>query len=254
MFSQGVYRDSVNYLRIEFDKPILVNELIIKDNWLVTNSSAQIINITGIGFNEFVLPCYGAQCEDTASMYVVLRFDKLQWGMNYKVQLSNAHDTSDLNVNLTFDDVYWSFEDEGNLTLPNTELINSTALSIVGVTASSFFSSTYTPLKAVDSDTSSYWRGDGLPEWISLELNRTANLTLIRLMFRNWWNRTITYDIDVSLDNISWTPILTSVKSSRSYKYTINTFAPVNANYIRIWVSSNSAINRAEIKDIKVKE
>jgi len=127
-------------------------------------------------------------------------------------------------------------------------------LVMTAATASSFYSSTYTPSKVIDSDTSSYWRGDVLPQWARVELNRNAFIKEVKIMFRNWWNRTIRYNVDVSIDGIVWTQVIISATASRLINYTINTFTPTEAKYVRITVISNTGSNRAEVKEIQVKE
>ena len=253
LFSQGVYRDSINYLRVEFSEPILYQELILKENWLVTNSSAQIVNITGIGFNNDIVPCYGAQCEDTASMHAVLQFDQLQWGMNYNIQLSNAHDTAGHSVNLEFDNVDWSFEDERDLTLPNISLVDPTALRIIAAIASGVQVPNI-PENVYDGDLITRWASSPIPQWIRLELNAVKKIKQVNISFFGWDSgRICTFNIDVSVGGILWTPVAINVTSGNTLWKSV-TFVPVDAKYVRITVTGNNQATWANIFEIQVKE
>lgn len=124
-----------------------------------------------------------------------------------------------------------------------------------GVAASSY-DGEHTPDLAIDGieSTSSYWGTDALvpegqlPQWLKLDLRSPKALSKITTHFYDDDTRTYTYYIEVSNDDSVWTTVVPSKTGSSSVT---DTFPQVEARYIRITVTNNTASNAAHIEEIK---
>jgi hypothetical protein len=111
IYSQGVYRNSLSYMRLEFNTQIRIADLLTRNNYIFTNSSAQRILVMQIGFDNETN--YDKSCD-----YVILGFYKHPWGIEYNMEVVQMHDTLGTLIDPRFDNLFWSFEDQDNSKAP----------------------------------------------------------------------------------------------------------------------------------------
>ena len=81
-----------------------------------------------------------------------------------------------------------------------------------GVTASTHDGNL--PANTVDNSLSSRWSADGDGQWIKFDLGTAMTVTRVKVAVYNGTSRANRFDVQVSLDNVSWTNALTNVSSS----------------------------------------
>ena len=123
-----------------------------------------------------------------------------------------------------------------------------------GVTASSYNGLAYNPGMAIDGtpSTSNYWdsgSSNGLPQWLTLDLWNLTTINQVTTHFYDGTSRAYTYYIQVSADGSSWTTVVPTKSGSG---VVTDTFAPVEARFVKITVTGNSANTAAQIEQISV--
>jgi len=263
LLAQGVYRDQYNYLQINFSEPIIVSDLLDINNYTASNSSAQLIEVLGAGVDSSTIGYYGINQEDTACASVGLKFDKLEWGMMYAIEVNNVYDTASNIIHTVKKVAYWSFEDEDPIPVPNHVVITDTGyrppepLFIVGAEASkeSQAGEGYVAENVFDGDTNTVWTAEPIPHWVAIELNRTGSIQGLNIAF-NYWNqpRIYTYDIHTSIGGVLWEPLLLGETSTVTGQWNYHTFIPVETRYIRVTTVGNNQSLWANIREIEIVE
>ena len=117
---------------------------------------------------------------------------------------------------------------------PTNLALNKTA------TASSQFSTSYTPQMAVDGSTSTRWaQGGGLPDpsWLEVDLGANKAVSQVSTMFQ--LSSGYKYKIEYSTDNSSWTLYSDKTASYTMLQTNVDTNA-VTARYVRITITASS--------------
>jgi len=125
-----------------------------------------------------------------------------------------------------------------------------------GVTASSY-SDGHPPELAIDGveNPSNYWGTNALvpeghvPQWLKVDLGSPLTINQITTHFYDGAPRTYTYYIEVSNDSSSWTMIVPTKTGSGSVT---DTFPQVEARYVRITITANTANPAAHIEEITI--
>jgi hypothetical protein len=112
-------------------------------------------------------------------------------------------------------------------------------VTVHGVTASSMYSLTFNPGKVIDGidSTSSIWSSSGsedLPQSLTLDLWNPTPINQIVTHLYDLDHRTYIYNIDLSNDGSTWTPIVTSRAATGEVT---DTFTQQMARYVRITVN-----------------
>ena len=124
----------------------------------------------------------------------------------------------------------------------------------ISATASTYNGITYEPQNAIDNieTTTNYWgtsATNGLPQWLKIDLGTTNTIGQIITHFYDGNTRTYTYHIETSNDALTWTTIVPTKTASG---IVTDTFTQVNARYVRITVTGNTANTAAHIEEIKI--
>ncbi len=94
-----------------------------------------------------------------------------------------------------------------------------------------------------DTTSTSRWAGIlVMPDSIIFDLDEISYISETQFSFFRWaFGRIYHYSVQISIDNVHWTEILTDMSSSVS-EWTINDFEPVQSRYIKlIAISSNES-------------
>lgn len=112
--------------------------------------------------------------------------------------------------------------------------------------ASAVADTAYMPEKTFDGkvynsgDPTSRWTAQYLPQWVSYDLGNVIMLNKTRIQFYNWQNgRIYNYTIQVSTDSVNWTDVRYNIPSQLA-EWTVETFEPTPARFVKIIVLSNN--------------
>ena len=117
-------------------------------------------------------------------------------------------------------------------------------MSPVAATASSAYSSSYAPEKAIDGRTNTYWfskRYDGPPSWIQFDLGETETISKVRVMIFNR-DVPITFDVQVSADGTGWITVAADFTVKEADTFVTVPCDQANARYVRLWETSLNRI------------
>jgi len=106
----------------------------------------------------------------------------------------------------------------------------------VAATASSYYSSTYAPAKAIDDNTGTRWfttKYDGPPCWIQFDLGSTKPISKVRAIIY-YKDVPMTLDVQVSNDAANWNTVVTGFTVTEGGTFVEIPFAQTNARYIRL--------------------
>ena len=137
---------------------------------------------------------------------------------------------------------------------PSPTPVPGSQIRAVTATASSFNGESYRPLNAIDGveSTSNYWGTAavfGLPQWLRIDLGSAVSISQVVTHFYDGNDRTYTYYIETSIDGSSWIQVVSPKIGSG---IVTDTFAQVNARYVRLTVMGNTANTAAHVEEIKV--
>ena len=116
--------------------------------------------------------------------------------------------------------------------------------------------STFVAAKAIDGDRSkgSHWACEGMPSWLTVELTDTAEIAVIHFT-PYWGDRYYQYIIEGSMDGETWAVLVDQSENTETTTAAgkVFTFEPVQAKFLRVTFSKNSAGNKrgGHIVDIK---
>jgi arylsulfatase A-like enzyme len=92
-----------------------------------------------------------------------------------------------------------------------------------------------------DRDLSTYWDSKGDDEWIQYAFCNEINVKGIRIAFKRGHLRVAYFNVEVSMDGSSWTPVITGGESSGTRtSLELFSFPEVRAKYVRIVGFGNS--------------
>lgn len=112
-----------------------------------------------------------------------------------------------------------------------------TKRTISTATASSRYSSTYTPAKAYDADGATYWRSlnKTLPQYITYDLGANYPVAKVNVYINVAGYVTETFDIQCSTDGTNFTDVYTNASiTTTGTSYTSFEFTATTARYIRL--------------------
>ncbi len=92
-----------------------------------------------------------------------------------------------------------------------------------------------------------------LPQTLTVDLGSAESIDETQIAFNKYANRTLTYQVDVSTDNSTWTPVVAS-KDSNRVLWNVDTFAPVSARYVRVRITGISYSEAVGITEVEVYE
>jgi hypothetical protein len=125
------------------------------------------------------------------------------------------------------------------------DFVVTNELSVSSVTASSYQRTpeVHPPQDTIDGDFSTRWAAQGDGEWIRYDLGSVNQVDKVYIAFYKGNERLAYFDIEVSTDDLQWTPVLTSeVSSGSTLELEEFDFEDVPARYIRI-VGHGSSVN-----------
>uniref|UniRef100_A0A832G127 T9SS type A sorting domain-containing protein n=1 Tax=Ignavibacterium album TaxID=591197 RepID=A0A832G127_9BACT len=123
--------------------------------------------------------------------------------------------------------------------------------------ASAVADTAYIPEKTFDGklynsgDPTSRWIAQYLPQWVSYDLGNVIMLNKTRIQFYNWQNgRIYNYTIQVSTDSVNWTDVRFNIPSQLA-EWTVETFEPTPARFVKIIVLSNNQSDWANVWEVE---
>ena len=132
-----------------------------------------------------------------------------------------------------------------SLTITVTESTAGGWISPIGATASSYYSSTYIPEKAIDDINSTRWfteRYGGPPCWIRFELEETTPISKVRALIY-YRDVPMTLDVQVSNDDENWETIVPDFIITEGETFVEIPFGQtVNAKYVRLYETNLTRI------------
>jgi HEAT repeat protein len=111
------------------------------------------------------------------------------------------------------------------------------------VTAGSLQEDHYAPTRVNDGKIGRYdgWHTDQCPTWITVDMQQEAELDTIRVIY--FWDtiRSYSYNIEVSLDNKTWTRVAdnSNNRTPVTAQGIVHTFKPIKARYVKLNCTGN---------------
>lgn len=89
-------------------------------------------------------------------------------------------------------------------------------LTVISATASSSYSTYYSPDKAIDDNVSTYWIGasNARPWWIKFDTGEIQEINKITMFWYSTSYTPTSYDIQVSSDGVNWENVYTATKGT----------------------------------------
>ncbi|MGG1552832.1 chondroitinase-B domain-containing protein [Paenibacillus ferrarius] len=98
------------------------------------------------------------------------------------------------------------------------------------------------PANVVDGNLTTRWSASGDGQWIKFQLSADAKVSFIKIAFLNGDTRTSTFDIQTSVDNVTFTTVQSGITSALSAGLQTFDFPDVDpVRYVRIVGHGNSA-------------
>ncbi len=143
-----------------------------------------------------------------------------------------------------------------------SECTGTSSLSITSASDDGTFDDVSEPAFAIDgktdSDKASRWSSDAsnTDKFITFELAELAKIKKLELFWLKADQRTTYYDIETSVDNTTWVPVLTNGESTlaadSSYSYETVDLTESEGQYVRLTSSGNSASGWVSLVEAKV--
>ena len=116
----------------------------------------------------------------------------------------------------------------------------SAKLSIASATASSSYSSSYTPEKAIDGNQNTWWSSGGFPtQWIQLDLGAAASLNKVRLLVNQDPSGTTTHEVYGGPTSGSLGLLGTLSGSTQEWQWLELASTATNVRYIKVVTTSS---------------
>jgi hypothetical protein len=103
-----------------------------------------------------------------------------------------------------------------------------------------------------DQNLETVWTHETLPAWIKIDMQATRGVGYIKIAFTKGDERTVGFNVELSLDNSSWNKVFTGSSSGATEGLQRFDFTDTNARFCRVNVTSNSQKNTASIKEIEL--
>lgn len=124
-------------------------------------------------------------------------------------------------------------------------------LNIITVEATGFQEGNV-PVNVIDGDPGTRWASFGLPQSITFDLGNSRFVSRTDLSFHKYdQGRIYSYDIAVSNDNQNWITVVSNA-TSEAKQFTVKTFTPIHANYVRVTLVSANDTDWAGLREAKV--
>ena len=143
-----------------------------------------------------------------------------------------------------------------------SECTGTSSLSITSASDDGTFDDVSEPAFAIDgktdSDKASRWSSDAsnTDKYITFELAELAKIKKLELFWLKADQRTTYYDIETSVDNTTWVPVLTNGESTlaadSSYSYETVDLTESEGQYVRLTSSGNSASGWVSLVEAKI--
>lgn len=100
------------------------------------------------------------------------------------------------------------------------------------------------PQNTVDGNRETRWSADGVQEYLLLELDKEEVIDKVSILFYSGDARSSKFDVEVSTDGITYTKVLTDMRSTKKGPNNFNTFAftPVRAKYVK-YIGKGNELN-----------
>ncbi len=131
----------------------------------------------------------------------------------------------------------------------NEDLANS-ILSLYRVTASNHDGNI--PLNTIDGDLATRWSSEGENEWIKYDLFETKNINEVQVAFFKGNERTTTFDIAVSTDDVNYTTVYSGKSNGTTSDLESFKFANKDVRYVKLITKGNSVNKWNSISEVKV--
>lgn len=113
-----------------------------------------------------------------------------------------------------------------------------------GDVAASEFQSPNEPANTIDGELDTRWSAQGDGQWISYDLGEVMDVHFLEIAWLNGSSRVSAFDVEVSADGVTWTPVATGLVSSGTTTELETVDVPDSlARYVRIVGYGNSTNN-----------
>src|SRR5438128_4084439 len=109
----------------------------------------------------------------------------------------------------------------------------TTSLPVLSVTASGY-QDPNVPQNTLDNNLASRWSAYGDGQWIRYDLGALTATNAVSIAWYLGDTRSTHFDIQVSLDTVTWTTVFSGQSSGQTLQLETYTFPPVAARYVRI--------------------
>ena len=148
--------------------------------------------------------------------------------------------------------------DQSDLTAPRrlfrpaTDVVasNSIALPLVAVAASA--NDGNIPQNTIDGNLATRWSAQGDSQWIRYDLGAVAALDQVDIAWYVGDTRIASFDIQVSLDTVTWTTVFSGQSSGQTLQLESYAFPTTSGRYVRIVGHGNSASNWNSITEVAI--
>src|SRR5437879_7980956 len=148
--------------------------------------------------------------------------------------------------------------DQSDLTAPRrlfrpaTDVVasNSIALPVVAVAASA--NDGNIPQNTIDGNLATRWSAQGDGQWIRYDLGAVAALDQVDIAWYVGDTRIASFDIQVSLDTVTWTNVFSGQSSGQTLQLDSCAFAPTFGRYVRLVGHGNSTSNWTSIMEVAI--
>lgn len=110
------------------------------------------------------------------------------------------------------------------------------------------------PEKTVDNNLNTRWSQEGSRQWIKYKLSEEKSIYAVDIAFYMGDQRLSYFDIELSTDDINYTPVLINgVSGGMTSELERFSFTPQNARYIRLVCSGNSTNAWSSLTEVRIR-
>lgn len=137
--------------------------------------------------------------------------------------------------------------------LPQAGLAADAKLSILASSVTASTDDGNVPANTIDGNQTTRWSANGDGQWIQFRLNAESKLAMIKIAFLNGDTRTSTFDIQTSVDNVTFTTVQAGITSALVAGLQTFDFPDVDpVRYVRIVGHGNSVNTWNSFSEVEI--